>query len=244
MLQSRMNAIPFFDDASAFKIKSEISRNPDPVSETALSADFRAGLFLMCAHKLDREYMDIKSRIKRIDDRAQDMFTELKGDDTPVPSRGAVDDDGPRQADMIRERLDAWACLMLRDIPDSCLFLTAGQEVIDVLEDDNPDMARLVGYAAIPVTDHQGNAWDDWRESLNAYIAGLAAHPASQQYALPPELPVIRRDGDCLALTLYIIDGVAPPTFFTRFSRQFSCDRQKSSRSSDCRNTLIGVVTF
>jgi hypothetical protein len=246
-LKSYMDTIPFFTDASSFKIKSEISKLSDNKQDQKHDLDFTAGLFLMYAEYLDIRHEEINKSLQSVQNKTNEMLRELKGENPAFNEGDSTDDSDDPLCYMIKERLDAWTSLMIRDIPESCLFLTANREVISTLFDDiHGDMHgvdKILDYPEIPLLDERDdNTLGNWRKGFKEYALCLTAQTDQESQPDPPLPPIGDKGKDGFSFTLYKVNGVTPVEFFSRFSRESLCNPEGEEKTSNCLNTLIGVI--
>ncbi|MBW2218381.1 MAG: hypothetical protein JRF40_02645 [Deltaproteobacteria bacterium] len=242
ILKSHMDSIPFFNDSSSFNVKSEISKNSNKIKDQKFSPDFRAGLFLMHAQDLDIKHAEIDRGLKAVQNRTEDMLMELKGENATSNHENLMNDtDGPSFY-MLKERLDAWTCLMFQDMPESCLFLTANKEVTNILFDDFHGAQKVLDYPKIPFFKGRENVLENWQREFKEYVCNLAVQTDPQSCNVPPEPSVVSDCEESFSFKLYAIYGETPARFFSRFSEQFSCGQPEKNNPSNCINTLIGLI--
>ena len=244
-LKSYMDTIPFFNDSSSFKIKSEISKYPGRKQDRKLDPEFKAGLFLMYAEYLDIGHTEINKGLQSVQNKTDEMLRELKGEKSLFTSGDmdiVTDDANDPLCYMIKERLDAWASLMVRDIPESGLFLTANREIITTLLNDIPGTEKILDYPEIPLHGEQDNTPGNWKKEFGEYVHSLAVQTSPQPCPESPSPPVSGKGKDRFSFTLYSVNGITPVDFFSRFSHHSPCDSEKKEKSSYYVNTLIGVI--
>lgn len=244
-LKSYMDTIPFFTDSSSFKIKSEIRNHPGKKQDQELDLEFKAGLFLMYAEYLDIRHTEINKGLQSVQNKTDEMLRQLKGEDSLLNGRDmdiATDGANDPLGYMIKERIDAWASLMVRDIPDSGLFLTANQDAADTLLNDMPGAEKILDYPEITCHGGQDNTPGNWKKEFGEYIRSLAAQTDPQPRPESPLSPISGKGKDRFSFTLYSVNGITPVDFFSRFSHQPPCDSEKKEKSSYHMNTLIGVI--
>jgi len=241
-LKSQIEDIPFFDDASSFKIKSEISATAGRKEERQIGADFKSGLFLMYAEHLDRRNMEINSGLQTIQKKADDMLKELKGADSFSNGTPSVDDAADPFAFMIKERINAWASLMMLDIPESCFFLTPHREVVSLLIDDMAETDCLLDYPGIPLCDDHHGEMNEWKKKLRGYISKMAQETGQGEMPVLPPPPGPVSGKGRVSFKLYRITGAPPHDVFLRFSPGIMRDADSLLTSSNYNNTLIGLV--
>jgi hypothetical protein len=187
----RQGEIPFFDDQSPLKIRSEILRHsagaktgPDPAD-----ALFQARLFLQMAQAFDRQQRELQQALEAIDGRQQAMLRELGDFDAPPPAPSARLGPAPDPgAHMTVERLAAWAHLALQAPAPDAVLLTDSPAAWDLLADRFPATAVMAHWPVVSGLAPENAAAAGWRTELLATLDRLAqsAWPGPDPIVLPP----------------------------------------------------------
>ena len=253
--KARRNKIPFFHDTSISQIKTDIKditgentarKKSDPL--------FNARLFLSIAQNFDIQNDKIDLDMASFETARKDLINNLKGEgktSTLVPGYGDEFKAG-NLADydyMIPERLEAWALLMCCDPMQyreetSGLFVTSSRQAIDYLLEKTPETENVFSIDAIPMVENQVAKTAKWSKGLMEYLENVAE---SSRPLKCDNFTTVPDDLKCetkVSLSLYLVPGVLPQEFFTRFIKfKPPCGEIDKDRAK-FKNTLIGHISF
>ena len=201
--KSQQGQIPFFEESSLSRIRSDIKRGAGERTDDA-SADpvFGARLFLSVAQDFDREQWEVNRGFADLRDLEASLLKSIHGEqEAGGPSATApVEDLGRHMTD---RRLWAWSCLWAGDPAADALLVTDSREIFDVCLEplfDSPALERFdIDW---PVETAARKRRDDLLQFLEDLSAGKTDPPAAP--ALPDET------GNRMALHLFRANGMGP----------------------------------
>ena len=249
------NKIPFFDDTSTSQIKADIKdttgKNParkesDPV--------FDARIFLSIAQNFDMQNDKIVRDMASFETAQKDLIKSLKGEDEISPVVPGYQDKFKtgNLADydhMIPERIAAWALLMWCD-PIQCrnemsgLFVTSSRQAIDYLLDKTPETENVFSIDAMPMVGNQVEKTAKWQKSLMEHLKIVAESSRPLERSNFNLVPDDLKFETKVSLSLYIVPGVLPQEFFTRFIKFKQPCGEIGKDQTKFKNTLIGHISF
>ncbi len=207
---AQQGKIPFFDETSINRIRSEIKafqKQPDAKDQ---EVSFSARLFLAVAEDNDRTTATLDQNLKQFKSLEQGFLESLvDGDEADFKRRllgGGVwrEDPGARQT---MQRIRAWACLAVADDnPPDCLITTSRAVMESLIESVDQTMA-IQQVAAIRCT-----AAETDRPLLNGTLTDLMGQDdlsAGAGEAFAALNGEIAEDGG-VAVTIYATPHVAP----------------------------------
>lgn len=212
----RQGEIPFFEDDSPLKIRSEVLRQTrsGPTAPSAADALFQARVFLEIAHAFDRQQQELQQELETIDAHQQAMLRELGGfDDLPVEKATGVAPLPDPGDNMTTERLSAWSRLALQAPQADAVLVTGSRAVWDLLADRFPATQILAQWPLAAGLSADSEAAVQWRTKLWGILDDLAQTdwPPSAPPALPALPPVPAAAPGPLALTLALMPTTSLP---------------------------------
>ena len=249
------NKIPFFDDTSSSQIKADIQNisGANPVRKKPDPA-FNARIFLSIAQNFDMQNEKIVQDMASFETAQMDLIKNLTAEDEPSPVvpgyRDEFKTDNLAGSDhMIPERLEAWTLLMgcdpmQREDEMSGFFVTNSRQAIDFVLEKTPEIEKLLSIDAVPMVENSIEKSAKWSRDLMKYLKNAAEIPKPMNCA-----PFAASSEDLkfekkVSLSIYLVPGVSPLEYFSRFSRFESADSKITKNQVKLRNTLIGHFGF
>ncbi len=197
LLKSRQPEAPFTDALSS-NLQSEILHYREPPASPTQETLTNARLFLEIAATYDRQQSDVNCQLEGIQN-IEKRFMTATGN---VSEQAGISlGNLPLSADdlgdfMTRERLQAWAILVLQDhrqrVPDDP-FITSSPAVIRWIQ-DMFQMEKVMQIDAIPQMPHPDIDTRLWQEAVSNYICEIQTRswpfavrtfePPSSEYAI------------------------------------------------------------
>jgi hypothetical protein len=244
-LKPHQGDIPFFDDQSPLKIRSEILRHSDGAKTGPDPADtlFQARLFLQMAQAFDRQQRELQQALEAIDGRQQAMLRELGDFDAPPPAPsprlGPAPDPG---AHMTAERLAAWARLAFQAPAPDAVLLTDSPAAWALLVDRFPATCVVADWPAVSGLAPEGASAVEWRTEVLTALERLArsAWPAPDQFVLPPP-PAAPQTPRPFALKLALVPDTPLPMLLAELSGRPPL-KIPSDWPDRQRHTLLAVI--
>jgi hypothetical protein len=245
-LAAMANQIPFFDENASSQIRADLKKikkqtppeeKPDPL--------FNAKLFLHMAQEFDIQKKELDRDMMDIEAMEDDFMKNLKWEDEDKHARGVAlkalgkDDLGHY---MTKERINAWASLMLQDSEVSGLYVTTSQAVLEHLIEIIPEMEQVICLDAIPMGVDENETLSNWQDSLIETLKMLAIENwpvAMDGMASPPEISGKATD---VKLTIYIVPNKTPHECFAGSVEADVFKAGSAQTGARFKNTLIGLV--
>lgn len=201
--KSLQGQVPFFDDASLSKIRSDIKRwTQEREADEPGNPIFAARLFLTVAQAFDREQWEVDRGFAGLRDLEASLLKSIHGEEAagrPTVAAPPADLGGH----MTDRRLWAWSCLYARDPAAGALLVTDSKDIFDAALDpifDAPTLARFdIDWPT------EGADWqrrDDLRHFLEALCLGQTRPSA------PPAFPGCH--GNRMRLRIFHAEGMGP----------------------------------
>jgi hypothetical protein len=245
-LAAMANKIPFFDESASSQIRADLKKigkqippeeKPDPL--------FNAKLFLHMAQEFDLQQKGLDEDLMDIDAMEDEFMKKLKWEDDDDHARAFArrqwDKNDPGHF-MTRERINAWASLMLQDSQVFGLFITTSRAVLEHLIEIVPEMEQVVCLDAIPTKVDKNGTLSNWQNSLIDTLEMLATENWPVSMDDLANLHKISGKETNVKLTIYIIPNKTPHEYFA--DRVDTDVLRAGSVQTDTRfkNTLIGLV--
>lgn len=240
---------PFFTETSTAQIKKEIRENAGPVipgNTVSNSSEmlFNARVFLLIAQQMDRQNIQSAICLETADIMERNLFRQLKGEDeiSELNPGGPAPEDSLRDH-MIPERLNAFGRLVQHDEKPPDVYVTDNRQVLEYLLEKSPRMQIISRSDKVLPAGDAKEPHTSWRERFEGHLEMLVT-------ASTPEAgdriagPVQKKTADTKAdLTLYIVPGQSPRTFFEAYTAIAPADSKAGSgNNSRPENTLICFV--
>jgi len=168
--------IPFFDDTFSTQLASQIRKiQNENNSKEKSDILFNARLFLCLAQDYDLIQDGINKDLVSVYEMEKKLLERLTHDDeafftknTGTPLK-ASDDSGKYK---IKERIEAWTCLMSKDKEKPRLFITESRDVFDFIIDKAGDTNKVIELISSPIS-AQAYIMNKWRDKFIGQIEGL-----------------------------------------------------------------------
>ncbi len=241
LLKTQAGKIPFFNENATSQIKSDIMRrDPEKPSQEKSERLLHARLFLQVAQEHDLHHDALRLDLLSFEAMEQHLMKELHGEaltsspDIDTYQSVAADDLGQYMA---KERIDAWTHIMLHDHRQSGLFITHSRGVIEHLLDAAPEAKKLSG---IDTTAAFENGSEPKENRLLHQLETIVADAASAATTAATAPPLFNEKDRKRALIFYIIPGLSPHQFFSRYMEVAARVPQNKRSMEPAQNTLIG----
>ena len=243
--------VPFFSAASVSQIKKEIRTRPlaKPEHESKAGGDaaarlFQARLFLQMAQEFDVQNHEIAQNLAEQVQLEQGLFSRLKGNGAEPTSKesetlGAEFAKDDPFGYMLRDRLQAWARVMLSLKTEAAVFITSRRDVVEMLFSDLLTIDAGVQRQAISVFDGSADAVAEKKQQLLAYTQELAQTPMADVSPDAAVAPWMKPAEEASHLELYTIQNLTPVDFLGRLSGKTAAVTKASDRTAALRHTII-----
>jgi len=243
-LKAYQDETPFFGPSSVSRIRQDIRETGRAVSpdESQEDATFRARFFLQIAQDFDVHNESLFHQMQRQDVMEKNLYRELRGEehfmDRARKPGSAWGNEDPLEY-MLLDRLKAWSRVVLSHGHVKGLLVTTTTAIPDLIQEHLSDGEALIPVATIPEISRDVAKGKDKRQDLAGYCEKLLRMP----------LPLLKDSGlldaytteitDKYYLKLYLVPGIAPHSFFARFSGEALPDDRGAAVEV---NTLIGYM--
>lgn len=210
--KSQRETIPFFEESSLSRIRSEIKRwrSAEPVEDPG-DPVFAARLFLAVAQAFDRQRWEVDHGFADLRDLETSLLKSIHGDagaGEAAAIRPPMEDLGRHLPD---RRLWAWACLRSRDPGASTLLVTDSREIFDttlepLFESQPVERIDIPWSSAPPDPDRQAE--------LHRFLTELSEGSGNSSAVPPPAKPGKGEGG--MVLRLFRAGGIDPQTVLFR----------------------------
>lgn len=243
LLKTQLGKIPFFNEDATSQIKLDIKRQDlKKPSEEKPERLLVARMFLQVAQELDLQHDSLKQDLLSLEAMDQRLIKELTGEalssSSDVDTYQAVETNDAGKY-MTKERIDAWARIMLQDRQQSGLFITNSRAVMEHLLDDAPE-ARVLSDVNDMTAFENGIKKHEKRQNLLHHLETIVADAASAttKTAVAPSL--FKEKARKKTFTFYLIPGLSPHQFFSRYMVSAGGKSQSKRFTEPVKNTLIG----
>lgn len=244
ILKTQTGKIPFFNDNATSQITLDIKRQDlEKPSQEKPERLLNARLFLQIAQEHDLLEDVLRRDLSSFEAMEQNLVKDLTGDmDSspmdiePYPSIETRDTGHY----MTKERIEAWSRIMQHDHQHTDLFVTSSRSVIEHLLDDAPEAEILTAIDDIPSLENEVEKKEKWQNHLMNLLETtiMDASSASTKATTPP--PVAMGKDRKRTLTFYIIPGLSPHQFFSRYIESTGGRLQGKKLTESVKNTLLG----
>jgi len=241
-LKLQQGSVPFFDDTSIAKIRTDIRRAesgdrsappPDPL--------FNARVFLLMAQEYDLQVEEIARRLAAAHAAERKLFAGITGEANSGPPESQAGRASDLSGRMIEARLTAWRHIFLKDRPAApAAFIAAHRSVLDFLLEQTPAAEEVLHVRSIPLLDSLSAAYSEWQNRFGRILDTLPEDAEEAAAALVAGLRPVAPVKRTAALKLYRIPGEAPAAFFARCARRSL--GAESDREAGGEETLLGWV--
>ena len=245
-LAAMANKFPFFDESASSQIRADIKKigKQTPPEEKPDSL-FNANLFLHMAQEFDLQKKELDQDLMDIETMEDDFMKNLKWEDDDdharYVSRKILEKYDPGHY-LTKERINAWASLMLQDSQISGLYITTSRVSLEHLIEIIPEMEQVICLDVIPMGVDENETLSNWQDGLIEALKRLAIEnwPVSiDAMASPPEISGKATD---VKLTIYIVPNKTPHECFAGAVEADVFKAGSAQRGTQFKNTLIGLV--
>ena len=241
---AQQGRVPFFDEHTINRIRSQIRRHGTPPADTATDeAAFSARLFLCIAEDNDRTTANLDRDLKQFKALQRGFLDSLVDSDEAGFSRHALSADIWREdpgAKHTQKRIRAWATLAAADrqLPD--LLITTSAAVMATLMETWGEAIRLQRLAAVRVPVSAA----DQPPLLDQVLADLSARNS----LTTPNVDVLESfsgngpDDSMAAVTLYAAANFAPASVVGQLAPGSVAGPGEENRHGQVEHTLILLV--
>lgn len=167
---------PFFDDTFSTQLASQIKNIRDGnYSIEKPDILFNARLFLCLAQDYDIMQDGINRDLIFVYEMEKKLLEGLTHEDELFFSKNTgnslqiADDSGKYK---IKERIEAWTCLMSKDKEKPRFFITGSRDAFDFVIEKAGDTNKVIELVSIPVCS-QADIMNKWRNMLIGQVEGL-----------------------------------------------------------------------
>lgn len=231
--RERRETIPFFDESSTLRIRSDIKAKAKGVEKDKTEEIlFGAGLFSAVSKNFDAGNEELELNLDRFNDLEKNFLETLNVDEkTEMPAgrspifRGETD----RGAYMTRERIMAWGTMMMEDERTPEFFITTSRAVVQYLVELAP--AGVPPFITIPEPESAAGILETVTKlSKSENISNEAAQTPVNEAALSSEKKTWPM--------LYVVPGTTPASYFNSLLPARDCTKD-ITRGLDVKNTVI-----
>jgi len=243
-LKFQKENIPFFEDTSEIKIRSEIKKYKDTKTAEKEKPDplLNARIFLQIAQEFDIQNQSVNQELGEFKGLEQKLMKHLHDDDPefllPNTEFQVIQEDMGNY--MTSERIEAWLHLMQHDDSElSGIFITDSPAVLEYIIDKVPDMKMIHQWDAIPVSKKRAVS-DVWQNDFMKYFKNLAESsqpdPSADDIILIPDS---EESAGTVSLKICLVPGKTP---YQLFNQCISRPEFPKSIGMNIKNTLIGYM--
>lgn len=242
---SLQGTVPYFDDSSISRIRSEIKQYKGrPADTNAQETGFGARLFLAAAEQNDRATAHLDQNLEHFKALEQGFLDSLPQGDEAEFSRHALglqlwrEDPGAKRTE---QRIRSWATLAVADSEwPNCFIITTSPAVVDMLVESWDAVMSIEQLASIPLA----IASDDAPLILNTVLAELAVRDFLTTDACDALVALKSDDPDAPAIvvTLYAAIDCPPASMLRKLAPAGARRAEKKTDPTKVHHTLIVLV--
>jgi len=168
--------VPFFDDTFSTQLASQVKKIRDEnYSKEKPDILFNARLFLCLAQDYDLVQDGINRDLVSVYEMEKKLLEGLTHEDEEFFSKNtggslqAADDFGKYK---IKERIEAWTCLMSNDKEKPRFFITGSRDAFDFIIEKAGDIKEVIDLVSVPVS-AGADIMNKWRKMFAGQIEGL-----------------------------------------------------------------------
>ena len=250
--RSNMGVVPFFDDTSVTQILADIKRETPNNVASPEARYFGARVFLSIAQEMDLKTESLAIDMRRHHEMEKSLFSELTGNASPASPQiePFVSDASARMEYMMGERLKAWWLLVSGVTKQTggylpAVFVTTNRSAIGYLMDPTTEAQKIITLEGIPAVVRKEGENTSWKHELLdrlhmltrpetnlEMISGMDWHPAFKLDSTTTQLK----------LTIYLIPGQSPSTFFNSTICQADLSDNEQEPSSRAQRTVLALI--
>ena len=250
--RSHMGVVPFFDDTSVTQILADIKRETPNNRASSETRFFSARVFLSIAQEMDAETDSLAIDMQQHHELEQRLFSELTGDASPAsPQIGSFDSDASARMEyMMAERLKAWWLLVSGVTKHTggylpAVFVTTNRSAIDHLVDLTTDAQKIITLGGIPAAVRKEGQNTSWKRELLDRLRMLTLRETNLEMIRGMDWhSSLKLDNTAtqLKLTIYLIFGQSPSTFFNSTICQAGLSDNEQEQSSPAQRTVLALI--
>lgn len=236
--------VPYYDDSSISRIRSEIKKYKGwPANTNAQETGFSARLFLAAAEQNDRTTAHLDQNLRQFKALEQGFLDSLAQGDEADFNRHALgsqlwqEDPGAKRTE---QRIRSWATLAAADPELPELFITTSPAVVDLLIETGDAVMPIEQLARIPLA----IASDDAPPNLNVVLSELAVRDSLTADASDALVASKNSDPDAPAIvvTLYAAIDCPPGAMVRQIAPAGASWADKKPDPAKTHHTLIVLV--
>lgn len=247
-LQAGAAEVPFYDEFSVHRIRTDLrERQAGEVSKEKPDPVFSARIFLCMAQEFDRHDWEAESDLSSYQAMEKDLIHHLRGgeedEDALGFTRGVAGGGKPILRDpgarMTRDRLRAWARLVLSDPHPPGFWVTSSRAAVEQLADEFSEWEEAFRIDSIPVLSEDDPDAGRFRAELQEHLEKWMANPENPG---PPPVPDVSKATEKVSLILYRA-GISPRGMLTRLVDEDAAvlaEGKKAGEGADA--VFIGLV--
>jgi hypothetical protein len=241
---AQQGKVPYFDDSSISRIRSEIKQYKDqPAEADGDETGFSARLFLAAAEQNDRTTANLDQELKQFKSLEQGFLDSLvEGDEANFDRHGLgsqlwQEDPGAKRTE---QRIRSWATLAAADpeLPD--FFITTSPAVVDTLVETWDEVMPIEQLAKIRLAIASSEA----PPVLNTVLAELTLRESLTADACDALVALKNNDPDApaVAVTLYAAIDRPPASMARQMAPAAARSAEKKTSPAKAHHTLIVLV--
>lgn len=243
-LKTQTEKIPFFNENAISQITLDIKRqNLEKQPSEKPDRLLNARLFLQIAQEHDLQADVLQRDFLLFETMEQNLIKNLKGEIEPsqmdIDTHPSVEKKDAGHY-MTKERMEAWVRIMQHDDHHTGLFVTSSRSVIEHLLDNAPEAKILPDINGIPALESGIEAKEKWQNRLINTLETITTDASFASAEANLETPTFIEIDRKKTLTFYIIPGLSPRQFFSRYIKPTGSQHQDKRDMEHVKNTLIG----
>jgi hypothetical protein len=155
------------------EVKKQVSNSTgDPSQDPVLPSR----MFLYFAQKFDQQSAELDSVMGEFEKKERDLIQNLKVEEDALTAEfkqesGNLPDLNPDY--LIKERLEAWTRILLKDRTPPELLVTHRPAVVEHLLDAAPRFEKILDIETIPQPAQTDGAYSPWQDKLRSYLSEI-----------------------------------------------------------------------
>ncbi len=236
----------FTDETFSSQIASQIKKNM--VGDQPKAANdflFNSRLFLSLAQEFDEQQDRIERELLSIDEMEKKLLSDLTDEDEMyfnIKGKDSIEKVYDSGKDKIKERLKAWAYLVLNDKQRPGIFITDSKDAFEYITELNPNLEKIIDLPSVPVLLDPEIIYN-WKIMLAKQIEGLLSDSNFRVSKDVNIIPAGYKPIKNVSLKIFMISNISYKEFFQSISvlninsTQNNIDNDKINK-----NILIGIV--
>jgi len=249
--------VPFYDNVATSQILKDIKMKGNFTAPTDHQEDLQlpskdtgayVGLFLYIAERYDSQIEDMADTLCRFEKLEENFLSSIREEDDRL-FRNVISDAVKIPTDsgefMATERIKSWVWLMDHDAELPDIFITSSPSVMALLSDQSDALEKVLQLHSIPNSIHEDTSYDHrqkWYDRFDNYLQLLLDGKMSDVPSPPDGIPINSDRIQPFSLTLYLVSGKTPYTFFNDVAGLPTFLKDRQSGKTLGKNTLVGLV--